>query len=801
MKNRTKSRMLSVLLICVLLSAICPKPALAATSGNWIDYTTEPEMSDVNTYVIDSAEDLAWLSNQVSLGQSFDGYTIEVTAPLDLSDHYWTPIGNASSCFAGTFKGNGNKISGLTIGTAESPETDSQFIGLFGNTNGGEINGIELEDVKLFLSYIAYDGGIGAIAARSSGTKINNVSVRTAEIRSTLYSGSAINYDIGGIVGMASGMEIKNATVENVIISSPGNGSNFGGIAGKVDGTSVLDNCHATGFLEGANGSSLGGIVGLMRDFSNRASVVKNCYSACILKGYTTLGGFAGMLDGASVINCYSTGGIICVNADNSMTGGFVGKSEQSTYQNCFSRCDVIGISKYVGGFAAYTYQCTYSNNYAAARVVGSDKVGGFFGSQWSNTISNCYASYAYSMNGTGDGNVTGVTMIYDGYLKISDFADELNSNADTIIDAVVWALVPGENGGYPRFAGIGSFDASYAPIILNVTVSGSAKEYEKLTVNYDYFDLNSIAESGTTYQWYRADDSNGTGAEAIAGANARTYTMTAADVGHYICVDVTPSNGTASATTVKTGYVGAVTACPFTEGDGTPDNAFIIKSYDDLMHVSDYPGSCFRIDENVEITEEITSPICSDINPFTGNFNGNRKTLNVNISESTESYVGLFGYLYTGVISNLTVTGSISGTSSGTLYIGGIAGYGEGKIADCESEATITAEGGAVYAGGLVGYNYGSELYDNTASGSISGTSTGALYIGGITGYNSGEMTGNSSDATVFATGSTVYAGGLVGYNKNLLAFEHNTAGGAFQESRPGRNTSEDLSGITPGK
>ena len=93
-------------------------------SGDWSssEYVTEPALSG-NTYTIGSAGELAWVASQVNSGSNtFSGYTIHMTADIDLSDHYWTPIGRTSAiAFKGIFNGNNKVIWGLTIGSSASP--------------------------------------------------------------------------------------------------------------------------------------------------------------------------------------------------------------------------------------------------------------------------------------------------------------------------------------------------------------------------------------------------------------------------------------------------------------------------------------------------------------------------------------------------------------------------------------------------------------------------------------------------------------------------------------------------------
>lgn len=77
------------------------------------------------------------------------------------------------------------------------------------------------------------------------------------------------------------------------------------------------------------------------------------------------------------------------------------------------------------------------------------------------------------------------------------------------------------------------------APEAGNVAISGIAKEGQKLTVSYGYYDANNDPEdkAKTQYQWERS--SNGSDWAAIDGAISTSYTLQAADVGNYIRVQV----------------------------------------------------------------------------------------------------------------------------------------------------------------------------------------------------------------------------------------------------------------------
>ena len=83
--------------------------------------------------------------------------------------------------------------------------------------------------------------------------------------------------------------------------------------------------------------------------------------------------------------------------------------------------------------------------------------------------------------------------------------------------------------------------DIISAPIASNVSITGTYREDELLTANYQYSDLNNDLEGSSIYQWYRAEDTNGTNEISIDNATGRTYTLTRADRGNFVRFSVTP--------------------------------------------------------------------------------------------------------------------------------------------------------------------------------------------------------------------------------------------------------------------
>lgn len=180
--------------------------------------------------------------------------------------------------------------------------------------------------------------------------------------------------------------------------------------------------------------------------------------------------------------------------------------------------------------------------------------------------------------------------------------------------------------------------------------------------------------------------------------------------------------------------------------------------------------------------TEEapITVAIGATNKYFAGNFDGNGKTVWVNISVNHAA--GTIAYLAGGSVKNLTVRGNVTRASAATdkalSYVGGIVGLitkDGGTVTDCTNYATVT---GPDYCsvGGIVGHNTGVATIENCANyGEIKG---GNLYssnigIGGIIGriakggtqvtdcHNYGKVSG--TNATGSATSNGI--GGVAGF------------------------------------
>ncbi|MEN6460392.1 MAG: CFI-box-CTERM domain-containing protein, partial [Syntrophomonas sp.] len=83
------------------------------------------------------------------------------------------------------------------------------------------------------------------------------------------------------------------------------------------------------------------------------------------------------------------------------------------------------------------------------------------------------------------------------------------------------------------------------APTVSDIRISGTAQVGQTLHGSYQYNDAENDPEGASTFQWYRSDNSNGTGKVAIVGATSRDYTLVEAELDEYIFFEVTPTANT----------------------------------------------------------------------------------------------------------------------------------------------------------------------------------------------------------------------------------------------------------------
>ncbi|MGN6418703.1 MAG: cadherin-like beta sandwich domain-containing protein [Pseudobacter sp.] len=92
-------------------------------------------------------------------------------------------------------------------------------------------------------------------------------------------------------------------------------------------------------------------------------------------------------------------------------------------------------------------------------------------------------------------------------------------------------------------------------PVVSNLQTTGFFMVGKRLTAEYDYSDVENHGNV-STYQWYRSNTATGTGKAAISQATSNSYSITAADLGKYLSVRVTPNDGISAGTFRESGLM-----------------------------------------------------------------------------------------------------------------------------------------------------------------------------------------------------------------------------------------------------
>lgn len=163
---------------------------------------------------------------------------------------------------------------------------------------------------------------------------------------------------------------------------------------------------------------------------------------------------------------------------------------------------------------------------------------------------------------------------------------------------------------------------------------------------------------------------------------------------------------------------------------------------------------------------------------PFSGNYAGNNKTINILMSYSsgTELTLGLFGYVKNGSVKDITVSGSITTDGDSTVKLAaGVVSYLEGGTVDgCVNDVSIAIKNETVQGakiGGIVADAMSASKITNCISKKIVSVANAntTVCMGGIAGSAYGTLIDNvKNEKKIICSGDsglTAETGGIVGY------------------------------------
>ena len=208
--------------------------------------------------------------------------------------------------------------------------------------------------------------------------------------------------------------------------------------------------------------------------------------------------------------------------------------------------------------------------------------------------------------------------------------------------------------------------------------------------------------------------------------------------------------------------------------------NTYTVYNADGLMNIAELVNGG-KTDINITLTADIDltgkdwTPIGTDYdNSYKGTFDGGGHTITGLTFTTNDEYAGLFGYLNrAGTVKNVVMEGVQ--ITSNQIYggsIGGVVGSSYGTIENCSVSGSIS---GTVYVGGVVGVQIGGSITGCSSSATVKGT----VDVGGVTGQTNSSATLTACYATGNVTieinpAKNIAGGSLVGMNagsRGLLA------------------------------
>ena len=201
-------------------------------------------------------------------------------------------------------------------------------------------------------------------------------------------------------------------------------------------------------------------------------------------------------------------------------------------------------------------------------------------------------------------------------------------------------------------------------------------------------------------------------------------------------------------------------------------DGSYTVTSADGLMNIAKLVNGGksdinITLDTDIDLTGKDWTPIGTDYdNSYKGTFDGGGHTITGLTFTTNDEYAGLFGWLNrAGTVKNVVMEGVQ--ITSNQIYggsIGGVVGYSWGTIENCSVSGSVS---GTVYVGGVVGAQIDGSITGCSSSATVKGT----VDVGGV----AGQTNSNATMTACYATGNVtleiapinnIDVGGAVGFN-----------------------------------
>ena len=200
-------------------------------------------------------------------------------------------------------------------------------------------------------------------------------------------------------------------------------------------------------------------------------------------------------------------------------------------------------------------------------------------------------------------------------------------------------------------------------------------------------------------------------------------------------------------------------------------NGSYTVYNADGLMNVAELVNGGktdinITLDKNIDLTGKDWTPIGTSFdNSYTGTFDGGGHTITGLTVTTNDEYAGLFGCLgKAGTVKNVVMEDVQITSNRSSGFAGGVAGFSMGTIENCSVSGSVS---GTVYVGGVVGAQWEGSITGCSSSATVKGTTD----VGGV----AGQTNGGATLTACYATGNVtleidpirnISGGGLVGFN-----------------------------------
>ncbi len=586
---------------------------------------------------------------------------------------------------------------------------------------------------EINYTYITYEG---------EGTEENPYIIETEEQLQGIKNGPSGYYKLGNNIEITENFEPIGGN-ENTAFTGTLDGAGY-----KIIGLNIDSDNQCVGLFGYISG-------GTVKNLILENATVKSQYTSST-NYYAYVGGVVGYITNGTIKNVNIIGTSV-VKAEKGYVkiGGIAGHIDAGTIDNAYSVASINATSTsgvvYAGGIAGYTNNSSISKVYSTGTInanstSGSIYAGGLIGEAYNSEINNVYSTGDINVNSTsgnvGAGGLIGWAFRYSGKLLSIENAYAVGKvavigNGTKSIGGLIGCAtgVPAVTSSYwsPETTGQLISVGAEQPLLLQQMIQASSFE------NWDFTDIWTI-EEGKTLPYLR----NMVKPEQV---NASNYT--------YVVY----------------------------EGNGTEEDPYIIRTQEQLQGMKNIPYAHYKLGNDIVINKNFEPIGLNAKTAFTGNLDGDGKTISNLSIESDNQYTGLFGYISGGTVKNLTIenaniVNTYGANNSGSACVGTVAGYiingtienvGITGISSVENKVGIN-----IFIGGLVGLATDNTQIKRVYSNAMVNTNvTGLVRAGGLI----GGANKTSSSASFACNIEKAYSTGEI--NVETKSTNHSYVGG----------------------